>query len=83
MASKVEESGIPGDTTGDTTPRHEPSVDLEKSSSINLTGAEEATVQFERPISGWAWTLVCVGLFLGALLYGKFPQGQLALLPRY
>jgi hypothetical protein len=82
MASKAEEAGTPGDTTGDTTPRHEPSVDLEKSSSLNLTGAEEPAVQFERPISGWQWTLVCVGLFLGALLYGKFSQGQPILLLR-
>jgi hypothetical protein len=71
MAPKVEQADTAGDTTGNTTP-HQSSIDIEKISFLDLDATEEKTARFERPISGWAWALVCVGLFLGSLLYGKF-----------
>jgi hypothetical protein len=55
--------------TGTTTPVP---VDLEKTSSQNLTTPTE-DAEFKRPISNKSWALVCVGLFLGALLYGEPP----------
>lgn len=51
--------------TGTSTPLP---FDLEKSSSQNLTSAEG---EYVRPISNISWAFVCVGLFLGALLYGE------------
>jgi hypothetical protein len=69
MAPNVEQAD-PGGVTGNTTPQQS-SMDIEKISSLNLNVAEEETARFERPISGWAWALVCVGLSLGSLLYGK------------
>jgi hypothetical protein len=71
MAPKVEQAVIAGDATGNTTPQQS-SIDIDKISFLDLDATEEKTVRFERPISGWAWALVCVGLFLGSLLYGKF-----------
>jgi hypothetical protein len=71
MAPKVEQADTAGDATGNTTPQQS-SIDIEKISFLDLNAAEEKTARFERPISGWAWALVCVGLFLGSLLYGKF-----------
>jgi hypothetical protein len=71
MAPKVEQADAAGDATGNTTPQQS-SIDIEKISFLDLDATEEKTARFERPISGWAWALVCVGLFLGSLLYGKF-----------
>ncbi len=75
MAPKVEQADTAGDTTGNTTP-HQSSIDIEKISFLNLN-AEEEIARFKRPISGWAWALVCVGLSLGSLLYGKAFQSSL------
>jgi hypothetical protein len=77
MALKVEQADTAGDTTGNTTSRRSSSIYLEKISSLNFTATEEESAIFERPISGWAWALVCIGLFLGSLLYGKFFQSNL------
>jgi hypothetical protein len=71
MAPKVEQAVTAGDATGNTTPQQS-SIDVETISFLDLDATEEKTARFERPISGWAWALVCVGLFLGSLLYGKF-----------
>ena len=76
MAPKVEQVAIAGDVTGNTTPQQS-SIDIEKISFLNLNAAEEEAARFERPISGWAWALVCVGLSLGSLLYGKAFQSSL------
>lgn len=40
--------------------------DIEKSSN----DAAEEEKPFERNISKWRWALVCLGLYLGAMLYG-------------
>ena len=76
MDPKVEQADTAGDTTGNTTSGRS-SIDLEKISSLNLIATEEESARFERPISGWAWALVCIGLFLGSLLYSKFFQSNL------
>lgn len=55
-------------TTGTSTPLP---VDLEKSSSQNLsTSNPNEDSEFKRPLSGLSWSFVCIGLCLGALLYG-------------
>ncbi|KAH7313140.1 major facilitator superfamily domain-containing protein [Rhexocercosporidium sp. MPI-PUGE-AT-0058] len=47
----------------------QPSKD--SSSDVEQIPADEPAVpEFQRPISTVQWTLVCVGLFLGAILYG-------------
>jgi len=49
-------------------------TDIEKTSSLNFNReqvVEEEAPRYERPISNWQWALVCVGLFLGAMLYGQ------------
>ncbi len=69
MAPKVEQADA-GGVTGNTTPQQS-SINIEKISFLNLNATEEETARFERPISGWAWALVCVGLSLGSLLYSK------------
>lgn len=52
---------------GDVSPGANSSVDVEKTES---DGPDPAPIPFKRPISNWQWSLVCVGLYLGALLYG-------------
>jgi hypothetical protein len=54
---------------GDVSPGTKSSVDIEKRES---DGPDPAPTQFKRPISNWKWFLVCVGLYLGALLYGMY-----------
>jgi hypothetical protein len=76
MDLKIEQADTAEDTTGNTASGRS-SIDLEKISSLNLTPIEEESARFERPISGWAWALVCIGLFLGSLLYGKFIPSNL------
>lgn len=74
MTTKAEEIPSTGQTTGNTTPQKEQSINLEKGSSQNLAAPEDGatlTDEFVRPITGRSWALVCTGLFLGALLYGK------------
>lgn len=50
-------------------------TDIEKTSSLNFNREqvveEEQAPQYERSINNWQWALVCVGLFLGAMLYGR------------
>jgi hypothetical protein len=76
MAPKVEQADTAGSVTGNTTSQQS-SLDIEKISFLDLNAAEEETARFERPISGWAWALVCVGLSLGSLLYGKVSQSSI------
>ena len=52
---------------GDVSPGTNSSVDIEK---IEPGGSDPAPIQFKRPINNWQWFMVCVGLYLGALLYG-------------
>tara|TARA_R110002033_G_scaffold113956_1_gene158945 strand:+ start:97 stop:324 length:228 start_codon:yes stop_codon:yes gene_type:complete len=37
-----------------------------------ITAEDPAVPEYQRQISTLQWTLVCVGLFLGAILYGKY-----------
>ena len=75
MESKIEDSKsnsgtlVPDSASGTGTSTPLP-FDLEKSSSQNLNPSDGGYV---RPISNLSWTFVCVGLFLGALLYGTSP----------
>lgn len=45
-----------------------PIADVEKQDQIP---GEDGAGDFVRPLTTWQWVLVCVGLYLGALLYGK------------
>ena len=54
---------------GDASPGTISSVDIEKREP---DGPDPAPIRFERPIGNWQWFLVCVGLYLGALLYGMY-----------
>lgn len=73
MEGKVEERDAgrlapdTASTTGTSTPLP---VDLEKVSSQNLTTPNDSG-EYVRPISTLSWSFVCLGLLLGALLYGK------------
>ena len=47
-------------------------VDIEKTEpdTLNLRADSEAPKEFVRPISTTSWILVCIGIYLGAILYG-------------
>jgi len=49
-----------------------PLDDIEKT---RLPGAEDTAggtpSDYQRPVNGFKWFLVCVGLYLGAVLYGE------------
>mgnify|MGYP003623108025 CR=1 FL=1 len=49
-----------------------PFDDVEKTQIPDTTEAAESNIQsFQRPVQGFRWFLVCVGLYLGAVLYGE------------
>ena len=54
--------------TKDPIPTTTPDIPSDIEKSFNDSSEEEPP--FERKIPKWRWTLVCVGLYLGALLYG-------------
>jgi hypothetical protein len=51
----------------------DPNVDIEKKelNSVNQTAAAKKSNEFQRSISNTKWYLCCIGLYLGAFLYGK------------
>jgi len=72
--------------TGGPSSAADSTTDIEKTSSLNINRDEEQVdeapaPQYERPISNWQWALVCLGLFLGAMLYGEFLHCPLIILP--
>lgn len=54
-------------------------IDIEKTEpdTLNLRADGEAPKEFVRPISTTSWILVCVGIYLGAILYGMNPRNIL------
>lgn len=53
-------------------PSMAPLDDIEKTQlSEPKETAEGNKPNFQRPVKGYRWVLVCVGLYLGAVLYGE------------
>jgi hypothetical protein len=54
-----------------------PVEDIEKKQLSDIKDTDQGNPQgFQRPVNGFKWFLVCVGLYLGAVLYGeKFCTG--------
>ena len=48
-------------------------IDIEKTEpdTLNLRADGEAPKEFVRPISTAKWIFVCIGIYLGAILYGR------------
>jgi hypothetical protein len=49
-------------------------ADVEKTQldAVNLRGDSGAPKEYVRPISTTSWILVCIGIYLGAILYGTY-----------
>jgi hypothetical protein len=58
----------------------DPNVDIEKKglSGVDQPAAAEKSNEFQRSISNTKWYLCCIGLYLGAFLYGKYNSCQLS-----
>jgi hypothetical protein len=50
-----------------------PLDDIEKTQLPDSKETTDGSVQnFQRPVKGFKWFLVCFGLYLGAVLYGEY-----------
>jgi hypothetical protein len=72
MIPELKQADTGRNATSNTIPQKS-SIDIDRISFLDLDATEEENARFERPINIWIWTSVCLGLFLGAFLYGKPP----------
>jgi len=56
-------------------------VDIEKTDPNEVKLQTEGAGEFKRPVSNLTWVFVCVGLYLGAILYGMCYVYSLMLAP--
>lgn len=51
----------------------DPDIDIEKKelNAVDKTSAAAQSKEFQRSISNTKWYMCCIGLYLGAFLYGK------------
>ena len=53
-------------------PSMNPLDDIEKTQVSNMKDTTDGNPKgFQRPVNGLKWVLVCIGLYLGAVLYGE------------
>lgn len=73
MATPLEDNQQLGSGEDSQSPSMNPLDDIEKTQLSDIKEPAKRNLQgSQRPVSGFKWFLVCIGLYLGAVLYGEY-----------